>query len=245
MAFARWFETDRLPHGIVRIRETGLGPLHAANLWLIEGGERALLIDTGVGVASLRPVIDALTSRPVTCLLTHGHYDHMGGAWEFADRVAHRLEADTLADPTPDKTLWRGWLTDASFSHLPAPGFRMDAYGLRPAPPTGLVEDGDVVDLGGRRLEILHVPGHSPGLLAVHDLAHTILFTSDALYAGRMFFDLPGSDRASAARSVRRLASRGARIVHPGHGDSFDDTRLPDIADRALATIAGLAGACG
>ncbi len=234
MPGADWFEPERFPHGITRLREPGLGPLHAANVWLVEGRDGALLIDAGVGVAPLRPVVEALTARPVTCLLTHAHYDHMGGAHEFADRAAHRFEAAALAAPTPDNTLWRGWLTDASFARAPRPGFTMRGYALKPAPPTRLVGDGDLVDLGDRVLEILHVPGHAPGLLAVHDRAHGALFTSDALYDGRMFFDLPGSDRAAAARSIRRLGGRRARTVHPGHGDSFGWSELPRVAEAAL-----------
>jgi glyoxylase-like metal-dependent hydrolase (beta-lactamase superfamily II) len=240
MTDARWFEADRLADGITRIREPGLGPLHAANLWLVEGRDRALLIDAGVGVAPLRPVVEALTARPVTCLVTHAHYDHMGGAWEFADRRAHALEAAILADPKPGKTLWQGWLTDAAFLRLPSENFRIADYGLKPAPPTALVEDGFTIDLGERRLEILHVPGHAPGLLAVHDVTQNILFTSDALYAGRMFFDLPRSDPSAAARSVDRLARRGARLLHPGHGDSFGGADLPDIAEAALNMIASV-----
>ena len=71
-----WFEADILTHGIVRIRETCLGPLHAANIWLVNGRHTALLVDAGTGVAPLRPVVEALTGRPVICLVTHAHYDH-------------------------------------------------------------------------------------------------------------------------------------------------------------------------
>lgn len=224
------FRVSDFGHGVWRIRESGLGVGHAANIWLVAGHDGALLIDAGVGVAPLRPVVEALLAGPVTCLLTHSHYDHIGGAWEFAERWAHPAEAAILADPTPEATMWQGWLTDAVFSALPRPGFRMADYGIKPTAPTRLVDDGDTIDLGDRVLRLLHVPGHSPGLLAVHEPETGLLFTSDALYDGRMFFDLPVSDPQAGAASMARLAGLPVRMLHPGHGESIGRERLDDLA---------------
>jgi glyoxylase-like metal-dependent hydrolase (beta-lactamase superfamily II) len=237
-----WFECDTFAAAITRIREPGLGPLHAANLWLVAGRDRALLIDAGVGVAPLRPLIESLTDRPVICLLTHSHYDHMGGGHEFSDRRAHPAEAAILADPTPDATMWNGWLTDEAFRKPPYPGFSMARYGLKPAAPSRLVGDGERLDLGDRSLTLLHVPGHSPGLLAVHEPASGTLFTSDALYDGRMFFGLRGSDRQAAARSIARLAALPVTSVHPGHGESFDGDRLRVLAAETIRRLNATSG---
>ncbi len=233
-----WFRVSDFGHAVWRIQETGLGPLHAANLWLVAGRERALLIDAGVGVMPLRPVVEALTPLPVICLLTHSHYDHIGGGWAFPERWAHPAEAATLARPTAKSTLWQGWLTDEAFETLPYPGFSMAGYEIRPATPSRLVKDAETVDLGGRLLTLLHVPGHSPGLMAVYDPVAALLFTSDALYEGRMFFDLPGSDLVAAKDSIARLESLAARIVHPGHGDSFDGRRLRSLAGETRRLLA-------
>ncbi len=192
-----------------RLREPGLPPLHAANTYLVQGQDRALLIDAGAGLAPLAPAIRALTNLPVTCLLTHGHYDHVGGACEFDQRLCHPLAAETLANPTPEATLWKGWLTDAAFHRMPWKSFSMDRYAIAPAPPTGLVADGSVIELGGRSLNIIHLPGHAPDLIGVIDTTSGALFTSDALYAGRMFFDLPGPippTRSPARRELVRCA---------------------------------------
>jgi glyoxylase-like metal-dependent hydrolase (beta-lactamase superfamily II) len=170
---SNWFECDTFAAAITRIREPGLGPLHAANLWLVAGRDRALLIDAGVGVAPLRPLIESLTDRPVICLLTHSHYDHMGGGHEFSDRRAHPAEAAILADPTP---------------------------------------------------------------------ASGTLFTSDALYDGRMFFGLRGSDREAAARSIARLAALPVTSVHPGHGESFDGDRLRALAAETIRRLNSTSG---
>jgi glyoxylase-like metal-dependent hydrolase (beta-lactamase superfamily II) len=205
-------------------------------MWLVIGAGASLLIDAGVGVAPLAPLAAKLTRGRLVCLLTHSHYDHIGGAHEFADRYIHAAEGDVLANPTPEATLWRGWLTREAFSAWPAPDFRFEAYDIKPAPASGFVADGDVIDLGDRRVEIHHVPGHSPGLVAIFEPATRTLFTSDALYDGRMFFDLPGSDRQAAARSFERLAALPAEIVHPGHFESFGASRMREIARMGLKT---------
>jgi glyoxylase-like metal-dependent hydrolase (beta-lactamase superfamily II) len=230
---ASWFETTSFENAIVRIREPGVGPLDSCNMWLIVGSKASLLIDTGIGVAPLAPVVSALSGGRVICLLTHSHYDHIGGAHEFPERYVHAAEADVLANPTPEATLWRGWLKAEAFASTPPPDFRFEEYKVKPAPPAGLLAEGHEIDLGDRRLEVLHVPGHSPGLIAVFERATGTLFTSDALYDGAMFFDLPGSDWRQAKRSIARLAALPARSVHPGHFESFGPDRLRRLAKGA------------
>ncbi|HXW19914.1 MAG TPA: MBL fold metallo-hydrolase, partial [Roseiarcus sp.] len=141
----------------------------------------------------------------------------------------------SLALPAPTRNArWRGWLTAEAFARPPSPDFRFESYEVKPAPPTGLVADGQEFDLGDRRLEVIHVPGHSPGLIAVFERASATLFTSDALYDGPMFFDLPRSDRRKAKESIARLAALPARRIHPGHFESFGPDRLRELASRAL-----------
>jgi glyoxylase-like metal-dependent hydrolase (beta-lactamase superfamily II) len=231
-----WFETTPFPDRITRIREPALAPLHGSNAWLLEGRDASLLIDTGIGVAPLRPLVAALCPGPIICLLTHTHYDHIGGAYEFDDRRAHRAEAAVLADPNPDATQWRGWLGAESFAFAPEPGFDFANYALLPAPATQLVEDGERIDLGDRVLTVLHSPGHSPGLLTVFDERTGALFTSDALYDGRMFFDLVGSNAAYAARTILRMRELEPSVAHPGHFGSLNSGEFRALAERTLAS---------
>lgn len=232
-----WFEVTEFPDRVFRLREPALGPLHAANLWLLVAERGALLIDAGVGVAPLAPVIRRLTDRPTICLLTHTHYDHIGGAHEFSDRRAHALEAATLANPTAEATQWGGWLTLRDFSRLPSRDYDFSTYAITPAPATGLVGEGSRIEFGGRDVTLLHAPGHSPGLVCALEEATGALFTSDALYDGRMFFDLPGSDRADSAASVRRLIEIDARIIHPGHFASLDGDAFRRLGVATLARL--------
>jgi len=237
---ADWFEVTEFPDRVFRLREPALGPLHAANIWLLVADRGALLIDAGVGVAPLAPVVRGIADLPVVCLLTHTHYDHIGGAHEFTDRRAHALEAATLANPTPEATQWGGWLTADDFRHFPTSDYDFSRYAITPAPASELVEEGIQIDFGGRAVTLLHTPGHSPGLICVLEEATNTLFSSDALYDGRMFFDLAGSNRADAAASVRRLIDIDARVIHPGHFGSLEREAFRRLG---LATLARLSDA--
>ncbi len=208
-----WFEVETRPDAIYRIREPALGDLDCCNCWLVLGAERALLINSGVGVSPLAPVVAAITSLPTTLILTHTHYDHIGGAHEFAERLAHPAEAEALANPTPEATLHEGWLTPESFAYAPYPGFDVRDYAVRPAPATRLVEDGEVLDLGGRRLEVVHAPGHSPGLLCLFDRACGACFRATRSMTGRCSSTCRGRTpkrlrvRSSACASWRLASS--------------------------------------
>ena len=232
-----WFEITPCPNRIFRISEPALGPLHGSHSWLVLGEQSALMIDTGVGVAPLAPVIRSLTDRPIICLLSHSHYDHIGGAREFSDRRMHRAEANIMSNPTPELTFWGGWLKADSFERLPSPDYDFDTYRINPAPPTSFIQDGDQIDLGGRMLDILHTPGHSPGLLCVYEAATKTLFSTDALYDGEMFFNLRGSNIADGQASLAKLLGVGAETVHPGHFDSMDAPTLQRVGHRQLNSL--------
>jgi glyoxylase-like metal-dependent hydrolase (beta-lactamase superfamily II) len=232
-----WFEITQLPSRIFQIREPGLGPLHSSHSWLIIGNDKALLIDTCVGIVPLLPFVKSLTSLPIICILSHSHYDHIGGAHEFADRRMHPAEMEIMCNPTAELTLWGGWLNIGSFNFLPTPNYDFSNYAIKPAPPSALLYDGDEINLGGRQLQILHVPGHSPGLLAVYEPEIGALFSTDALYQGEMFFDLRGSDKTAARHSIRRLINLGAQILYPGHNAILQSDEIAEVGRLQLIRL--------
>src|ERR1700719_2227753 len=96
----RWCEYERLPDGITRIWEPHVIRVMQCNIWHIRGRDRDLLVDTGMGIASLHDAAQHLFDKALTALATHTHLDHVGSLHEFADRVAHREEAATLTSPS-------------------------------------------------------------------------------------------------------------------------------------------------
>ena len=108
------------------------------------------LIDSGMGVVSLREHVPLVTERPLVAIASHTHFDHVGCHHEFDERVVHRAEAVILASPTRASTLADPYVTDDIFTALPPLPYASTTYAVRSAPATRTVEDGDVIDLGNR-----------------------------------------------------------------------------------------------
>jgi len=245
----RWFDFERLSEDITRIWEPHAIRLMQCNIWHVRGRDRDLLIDTGFGVASLHEAARHLFDKPLTAVATHAHVDHVGSFHEFSDRLIHRAEAADVAVEGENFSLLReehsaqmigsieraGYEVGATFiTAVPHPNFNMSAFSRKAAPATRTVEEGDVIDLGDRIFEVLHLPGHSPGSIGLWESASATLFSGDAIYDGPLLDELPGSDIAIYRDTMRRLESLPARIVHAGHDPSFDGRRLKQLARAYL-----------
>jgi glyoxylase-like metal-dependent hydrolase (beta-lactamase superfamily II) len=120
---------------------------------------------------------------------------------------------------------------DLLIDALPEVGWDLDSFGYVGAEPTRLLEEGDVIDLGDRRLEVWHLPGHSAGGIGLWDEAEGMLVAGDAVYDGPL---LPTGDLEDYGRTLRRLREVPARVVHAGHDPSFDGARLRAICEDYL-----------
>jgi glyoxylase-like metal-dependent hydrolase (beta-lactamase superfamily II) len=130
-------------------------------------------------------------------------------------------------------------------SALPYRGYDPAAYRLRPARVTRALADGDEISLGDRTLTVLHLPGHSPGSIALLDRGNGILFTGDVVYDDDELLDeLDGSDIAGYLQTMARLAALPAdavRVVHAGHDASFGRARLNQLTGGYLRARGGRA----
>ncbi len=248
----RWFERRRIDDDITLLWEPHVIPLMRCNIWHVRGRDRDLFVDTGMGVASLRQAARDLLEKPVTAVATHSHADHTGGHHEFDDCLVHRAERDILEDPHRQDTLdSRDFGADgvrylvragyempddgAMITALPAPDYDPARFRLLPAKATRVVDDGDILDIGERQFEILHLPGHSPGSIGLWEAASGILFSGDCLYDGPLLDGLQESNLADYAASMRRLRALPVRVVHSGHDPSFGRERMIELIDAYLA----------
>lgn len=230
-----WFTHRALEDGVHLIEEPHVDIRVRPNIWLVIGRDAAMLVDSGMGVSPLAPEIARLTELPVHCVSTHCHFDHVGGAHEFESRLSHPSEASNLATPDRYNVTFDGWIDETTFHKYPHTEFDPRAYAIRPCPPTRPVDDGDVVDLGDRHFQVLHVPGHSPGSIALFEVATEILFSGDLIYQGDLLDDVYHSCPDDYRDSLERIKHMPVRTVHGGHYASFGRERLCEIADDYIA----------
>lgn len=143
--------------------------------------------------------------------------DASGGACEDASTYDYRLVIDAL----------------------PRPGFDPHTFVMTGVEATRTLAEGDHVDLGDRVLEVLHVPGHSPGSIALWEERAGALFTGDVIYdSGTLLDDLEGSNITDYRGSLERLLSLPVEVVYSGHGEPFGRALLRERA-RAYLRLRG------
>lgn len=243
----RWFERRTIDSTTTLLWEPHVHPLLRCNIWHVRGRDRDLLIDTGLGIASLAEEIADLTDKPLTAVATHIHYDHVGSMHEFDERVMHAIEAPRLMNYSEFATLRvadippyliAGYEDPAYGDYFikarPHDAFTVDAFAIKGAEATRTVSERDVIDLGNRRFDVMHLPGHSPGSIGLYEAASKTLFSGDAIYDGPLLDQLPDSSINDYVATMRRLRSLNVDIVHGGHEASFGRQRLIEIVDRYL-----------
>lgn len=234
-----WFAITEPEGGVFVIEE----PFHDERVksFLIVGEQRAILLDTGMGVADIRAVVDALTEVPIIVVNSHAHWDHIGGNHRFDTIWIHEAESGNLRAGVGNDVLRRWFRPEHLTGPLPD-GVTAETVVIPPSTPTGLVTNGQVIDLGGRALEVLHCPGHSTGGIVLVDHANGALFSTDVAYAGALYV-YGADDLPVYARSLHRLAALAPslRTVYPSHGDSpISPAMLPRMAEALDRIIAGL-----
>ncbi len=200
-----WFEVYKVAPGVFAIYE----PHQAEEVisYLIVGHKQAVLFDTGMGISDIRRVTTKLTSRPVVVLNSHTHNDHVGGNWqftfvygmdtEFTRKNAKGSREDAQAEIAPGQLC----------GDLPK-GFNPKTYSTKPWKISHAIHDGFKVNLGGRILEVLSTPGHTPDAISLLDRDNGLLFTGDTYYPAPIWLYRPETDLDAYVNSVTLLATR-------------------------------------
>jgi len=244
----QWFVRQRIDDDITLLREPYVHPFLRCNIWHVRGRDRDLLVDTGMGISDLSAAAKDLFDKQLSVVLTHAHIDHSGGAFEFDNCHVHQAEADKIdesIDQLPlDISRWPpevvemleadGPIGDYVIAARPNEGFDPHAYRQLPAKSKTIVDEGDVIELGDRSFEVLHLPGHSPGSIGLWEKSTGTLFSGDAVYDANLLDELPGSDKEIYRKTMQRLLDLPVTVVHGGHDDSFGRDRLREIASAYL-----------
>lgn len=176
--------------------------------YLLIGEEKAMLIDTAYGDGDLRAFVETITDKPVMVCNTHGHFDHTGGNafWEEA-WMAPESEADAKKPFGPEM--------EKRFLSMPHPDYAIH-----------YLHDGDVIDLGGRKVSVVTIGCHHPGSLAYIDDKSRCVYSGDELESGQVLYlrpDLSGLEQAALhKKNMEKLLAREGEydLVCPAHNGS-------------------------
>lgn len=233
-----WFDVYKLCDGTYAIYEPN--QFEEAISYLVEGSDRAIILDTGTGIGNLRDVTEELTDLPVSVVLTHEHYDHVAAAYRW-DEIVMFDNADAIAvlkAGRDNASLQKYLVDDYLWKPLPK-DFDPADWEIPSMTPTGVVRDGDVIDLGGRQLEVIYTPGHSPGQMCLLDKANRILFTGDHFFPGPLYAHAPDVDIDAYVASNKKLTRRIDEFDHlcSGHNDPWVKSEVLIRVDKAFKTI--------
>ncbi|HWS28889.1 MAG TPA: MBL fold metallo-hydrolase [Clostridia bacterium] len=231
-----WFIVEKIDELTYALSE--YGHYEHTHAYLLLGMRSALLIDTGLGVNDISAVVAGLTSLPVYVTATHAHWDHIGGHALFPRFAVHDLEADWLSEsfPLPLEAVKAQLLKEPC--DFP-PGFDVASYRLFKGAPDRVLNDLDTFDLGGRLVQVLHTPGHSPGHMCFYEHEKGYLYTGDLIYLGCLDAYYPTTDPAAFYRSVSRVAALPVSRILPGHHALSVPQDLPKRIQNAFRSISG------
>ena len=203
--------------------------------YLIVGTKQALLFDTGMGIGNIQKIVRQLTSRPIVIINSHTHDDHVGGNWQFP--FVYGMDTDFT------RTNAKGSVEDAQAEIAPGEicgelpkGFDPKTYRTKPWHVSLFVHDGFKVNLGGRTIEVVGAPGHTPDAISLFDRANGLLFTGDTYYPAPIWLFRPETDLDAYVASVKKLAALtpDVKIVLGAHNVPVAD---PSVLAELVAAI--------
>jgi len=178
----------------------------------------------------MRKLAEGLTRLPISILNSHTHNDHVGDNWRFNDVYGMDTEFT--------RTSAKGSTADAQAEIAPSEicgelpqGFDAKSYATRPWHIAHWLHEGDKLDLGGRTLQIVAVPGHTPDSIALYDAKHGLLFTGDMFYPGTIFLYRPETNLDAYVASIKKMASLPhVELLLPAHNVPVaDPAYLPKV----------------
>ncbi len=218
----KWFTVDKLDGQTYVISE--YRHWEETHCYLLNGSERSLLIDTGLGISNIYDEVRRITDKSVAAAATHVHWDHIGGHKYFSEIYAHGEELGWLNGHFP---LTIETVREMVLDRCDIPeDFDVSSYELFRGTPSRVLEDHDVIDLGGRSVEVLHTPGHSPGHMCFWEKDRGYLYTGDLVYKDVLFAYYPSTDPEAYLESLEKIAVLPVKRVLPAHHSLDIQTEL-------------------
>jgi hydroxyacylglutathione hydrolase len=252
-------KTQAFPYKEIAPNTYEIGEFDCASIFLLIGVERAMVIDTGIGIGDLKGFIQKLTDKPLMVCYTHDHCDHVGGASAFDNAYVHPKD---MADFTTGGGIglsveshleYIQWIAEREKGDYPY-HLEEDVTEWGPCPPFYPLEDEQKIDLGSRRVVVYACPGHTAGSITFLDENSRFLFLGDACNCNlHLSGGAPGSRRFTSIEKALFYLKR-LQSLHPkydgyfnGHydfrplGTPLGEDVLPDVITACEQILAGTA----
>ncbi len=229
-----WFTVEKIDSQTFAISE--YKHWEETHCYLLCGKERAVLIDTGLGITNIREIVDCLTKLPIMVVTTHIHWDHIGGHKYFDNIAVHEAERDWLSVkfPIPLQVVKNNLIKVPC--NFPAE-FDIDTYQIFQGKPQRILHDGDWLDLGGRKMQVIHTPGHSPGHCCFYEPGREYLYSGDLIYTGCLYAFYPTTDPQLFYHSVKQVQKYKIAKILPGHHRLHIPVSLIDEIEAGFAQL--------
>ena len=229
-----WFTVEKIDNDTFAISE--YKHWEETHCYLLCGTKIAVLIDTGLGIADIKQIVDSLTELPVLVITTHIHWDHIGGHKYFDNIAVYETERDWLSEkfPIPLQAVKNNLMCKPC--NFPEK-FNINDYSIFQGEPQRILYDKDCLDLGNRHLTVVHTPGHSPGHCCFYDPERKYLYSGDLIYSGCLDAFYPTTNPRQFLQSVRKIKRLDIIKVLPAH----HQLNIPvNIIDRIESAFSGL-----
>ncbi|MCH7893778.1 MAG: MBL fold metallo-hydrolase, partial [Proteobacteria bacterium] len=232
-----WFEVYQVEPGIWAIYE----PFQWQEVisYLIIGSDTALLFDTGNGIGNIKAIVDQLTDKPVQVLNSHTHFDHIGGNYQFEKILSVATDFSIANSKGLNSEIVTMEVSAGALCKGLPEGVTQENHRIRPFAITEKVKEGDVIDLGNRKLEILQIPGHTDDAIALLDRNAGFLWTGDSFYEGPIWLYFPETDLPAYRKSIARLAALapGLKALFPAHNTPKADPAMLIEVQKAFDLV--------
>ena len=229
------FSVKKITNNIYLINEIFNISDTVCNIWLSKGSSLDVIIDTGLGIWNLPEFLkskELIGDKPYMAIATHIHFDHTGGLHQFETTAIHVDEFDDMRDGNAVNMVT--YLNENGI--MPGVDYNVKNYKVKPVTASRILEDGDIINQGDHQLQVMHLPGHTKGSIALYDNQDKYLFIGDTLYEGMLIDFVPTSSVQHYIDSCKQLIELAPDVsmVFPGHFRILDSQEMCSLAKKYI-----------